>query len=519
MEAVSLSMDTFNKNLFNYIEIIYRRKWTLIIPSVLCTAAAVLISFTLPPYYQSNTLILVEQQLVPERYVTSTDRTPIDQRLRTIRQQIMSRNKLGQIIDDFKLYREDETKGEDSLFTKAMKFLQTMRSGKPTRDDLIEQMRNDMEIKVIGGSAKSSGGDAFSITYTGRDPLITMQVTNTLASLFMEENLKLREQFVEGTSEFLVSEVEKAKNDIEEQENVLRLFKEKNMGSLPEQLDANLRTLDRLQLELRSVNDAIKNSEDRKTLLEEQLGLIPAARTGVARVNPLEEELSKLKRDLATLQSMYKENYPDVIITRNRIKELEEALSKSAQKDARGQEESSQEAAGANSALYADLRIVKSQIQVLKQRDADIRKQIKALEKKVEDAPANEQKLADIRRDYEISLRNYQSLLEKKLSARLAENLEKKQKGEKFRVIDPANLPEKPYKPDKPKIILIGMAAGLGVGMGLVFLFESLNPAFRRPEDLVGALNHPVLAIIPVFSGKPAERPKKRLKVIKGRNG
>ena len=507
------------KNIYDLLDSVYRRKWTLIMPSVLCTAAAVLISFILPPYYKSNTLVLVEQQVVPERYVASTDKTPIDQRLKAIRQEIMSRTKLGQIIDDFKLYREDETKGEDSLFTKAMKFLQTRKLGKLTKDDLIERMRNDIEITVIGVSAKSSGGNAFSISYTGRDPFITMQVTSTLASFFIDENLRLREQFVEGTSEFLVSEMEKAKKDIEEQENVLRLFKEKNMGSLPEQLDANLRTLDRLQLELRSANDAIKNSEDRKTLLEEQLGLIPAARTAAVRVNPVEEELSKLKRDLITLQSMYKENYPDVIITKNRIKEIEEVLSKSAQKDAPKQEEPSQEAAGANSALYADLRAVKSQLQTLKQRDADIRNQIKALEKRVEDAPANEQKLTDIRRDYEISLRNYQSLLEKKLSARLAENLEKKQKGEKFRVIDPANLPEKPYKPDKPKIILIGMAAGLGVGMGLVFLFESLNPAFRRPEDLVGALNHPVLAIIPVFSGKPAERPKKRLKVIKGRNG
>src|SRR3972149_4179910 len=126
MEAVSLSMDTFNKNLFNYIEIIYRRKWTLIIPSVLCTAAAVLISFTLPPYYQSNTLILVEQQLVPERYVTSTDRTPIDQRLRTIRQQIMSRNNLAIAAAEFPppiivLAPFAVTSTRDS-----MKFLQTM---------------------------------------------------------------------------------------------------------------------------------------------------------------------------------------------------------------------------------------------------------------------------------------------------------------------------------------------------------------------------------------------------------
>lgn len=507
------------KNIHDILDSVYRRKWTLIIPSVLCTAAAVLISFTLPSYYQSSTLILLEQQLVPERYVTSTDRTPIDQRLKTIRQQIMSRTKLGQIIDDFKLYGEKETKGEDSLFTKAMKFLPTGESGKPTKDDLIERMRNDIEITVIGGSTKGSGsgGNAFSISYTGTDPFITMQVTNTLASLFIDENLRLREEFVEGTSEFLVSEVERAKKDIEEQENVLRLFKEKHMGSLPEQLDANLRTLDRLQLELKSVNDAIKNSEDRKTFLEEQLGLIPAARKeAVKKVNPMEEELSKLKRDIVILQSMYKENYPDVIITRNRIKEIEEALSKGAQKDARKEEEPSQEAAGANSALYADLRAVKSQLQTLKQKDADIRKQIKALEKRVEDAPANEQKLMDIRRDYEISLRNYQSLLEKKLGAKLAENLEKKQKGEKFRMIDPANLPEKPYKPNKPRIMLIGMAAGLGIGMGLVFLFESLNPAFRRLEDIIGVLNHPVLAIIPVFSGKAVNRSKKRLKVIKG---
>lgn len=504
-------MEQSYQQIHGYLEAIYRRKWLLMFLISFSTAIAVVVSFKLPPYYRSSTLILVEHQQVPERYVTPTDKTPIEERLNTIKQQIMSRTKLEQIINQFNLYKSGEDK--DNLLTSAQRMLGMKVQKKTDKEEIIELMTNDIEIKVIGGGR--SGGDAFSISYSGRDPQVTMQVTNTLASLFIEENLKVREQYAEGTSEFLSNELDKAKQELEEQEKALRKFKEEHMGSLPEQLDANLHTLDRLQLEHQTTGTSLKNLEDRKIMLEEQLSRIAAGPRGAAMgapayivANPLEIELEKLKHELSILLSTYKETYPDVVILKNRINETEGLLEKSKEEERRKSAESGGQKQGApeqkpelrNTEVYANLTTVKSQIEQLKQRETKITNQIKSFESRVDTIPANEQKMIDIKRDYNIKLQNYQALLEKKLNARLAENLEKKQKGEKFRVIDPANLPEKPYKPNKLNIILMGAMAGTGAGAGLVFLFEFMNPVFRKPEDFTGVLPQPVLGSIPAFS-------------------
>lgn len=519
-------MEQLNKNIFDYIEIFYRRKWTLIILALLGTGIGALISLSLPSYYLSTALIMVEQQQVPERYVTPTDTTPIAQRLNTITQQIMSRTNLEQIIKDLNLYEENAKQTLSDSFLLTLKRIIIGGPAKATKETIMEQMKKDIEVEVIrdsGGKRDSGGrgGATFRVSYTGRDPFVTMQITNRFASLFIEENLKIREEYIEGTSEFLTGEIEKAKAELERQEAAIRAFKEKYMGSLPEQLEANLRTLDRLQLELQSIETSLKNAEDRRIFLEEQLGLItPGSTTAITGpiVDPLEIELTRLKNELASLLSTYKENYPDVVLTRNRIKEIEKMLAGAKKTNSQKPGEQVRIEPGSRTAgLYTDLMTLKSEITTLKKREIDIRKQIKIYEKRIEDIPANEQKLTDLRRDYDISLQSYRALLGKKLDAGVAENLEKRQKGERFRIIDPANLPEKPYKPERLKIILVGMMAGTGVGMGIIFLIEFLNPAFRRPEDFTGVLTPPVLAAIPKFTLKTTKKPEKKFMVLRGR--
>lgn len=494
-----------NNNFFYYLEIVMRRKWVVIASLVSCTAIGAVVAFVLPPVYRSTTLILVEQQQVPESYVASTVKIPFGQRLDTIRQQIMSRTRLERIINDFHLYRN---KGEGT-FSSITGLFMGGASEPRALEVALEQMVQDVEVKVIG---EKKAEDAFSITYSGKDPYVTMQVTNTLAALFIEENLKAREQYVEGTTDFLANELEKAKKDLEVQERDVRSFKEKYMGGLPQQLEANLRTLDRLQMEMQAAALELKNAQDKKMLLEQQLGHALQTSTGLP-VNKLAVELERLQNELATLQTIYKENYPDVVTAKMRIKEIKESLAKDA---ARGSDDNQTSLSAVSGSLDANNSVfaVNSQIDMLRKREAEIRKQIELYQRRVEDTPANEQRLANTQRGYDISLKNYQSLQEKKLNAKLAENLEKREKGERFMVIDSANLPERPYKPNRPLVVFLGLFAGGAVGAGLVFLFESMNPAFRKPEELAKLAGYEILTAIPVFS--VAGKKEKRLKVVAG---
>ncbi len=496
---------------YNYIELMLRRKWIIIVPVVVFTALGAVIAIIVPSYYRSTTIILVEKQQIPETYVTPTDRTPFSQKLNTLRQQIMSRQNLEKIIEEFHLYQNANSTNLVFAFLNRLGI--KAGSSEPSKEALIELMSADVESKVIGDRGS---GDAFSISFSGTDPFVTMQVTNKLASLFIEENLKAREQYAEGTSDFLSNELANAKKELESQERAVRSFKEKYMGSLPEQLDANLRTLDRLQVQLQAATAELKNTEDRNMLLESQLaqaGSVPSAAIGpnTPAVNPLVLELRRLQGELSGLLSVYKDNYPDVILAKKRINEIKEQLAKTKPAEDKEQPKELQEPTleERNPEIYNSLLVTKSQIKTLQERIANIRQQIKIFEKRVEEAPANEQKFADLRRDYDISLGNYQALLAKKLSAKLAENLEKRQKGERFTVLDSANLPEKPFKPKRPVIVLMGTAAGAGVGLGIVLLLEFLNPAFRKPEDFEGVLQIKVLSTIPEFSMTPSADSKK----------
>ncbi|MBI2400842.1 MAG: hypothetical protein HYV23_07295, partial [Deltaproteobacteria bacterium] len=261
------------------------------------------------------------------------------------------------------------------------------------------------------------------------------------------------------------------------------------MGSLPQQLDANLRTLDRLQNELQLVKTDLKSAEDRKMVIDAQLGRGVIAVPGMP-ANPLQTELENLQRELTALLARYRENYPDVIITKKKINEIKEQLASNRQASSTGgsrQQEISQEQM--NPEVYNELMLLKSRIETLNSRYAEIRKQIQQFERRVETTPASEQRFIDLRRDYDISLANYQALLEKKMNAKLSENLEKRQKGERFKVINSANLPEKPFRPNKPAIVAASAAAGLGIGIGIVLLMETMNPSFRTKDELAGAID------------------------------
>jgi succinoglycan biosynthesis transport protein ExoP len=500
----------------DFLPIVWRRKWWLIVCLCLGSVIAVAYAYSLPPMYRSSTLILVEAPKVPASYVSSTVTTPIQERLNTLNQQIMSRTNLERIARDFGLEQKHaEPTYLDRFIERAKKKLRSTLASYgydifPERpapqaqgisDQTIERLRRNIEVSVVGRGRN----DAFTVSYSGPEPQTVMRVTGTLASLYIEKNLRARERRVEGTSEFIEQQLELARSELEHQEGRIKEFKEAHMGALPEQLDANLRKVDHQQAALQSHNEALASAEERKAMYQRQLvdvesQTVPVSPTG-APVDPRRAELARLHDRLAGLQAQFNENYPDIGILKRQIRELEARLTGSPAQPSDEDTEAGAPAASASplrTQIAAELQAVNSEIRSLRSQRQQIEAALQAYEKRIDATFDNEQQLHDLSRDYNVTRQNYQSLLEKRLSAKLSESLEKRQKGEQFRIIDPAYLPNQPYKPDRPRVILMGMALSTGLGIGLIFLLEVLNPTgYRKAEDVRSAFEIPVLATIP----------------------
>lgn len=472
----------------DYIEIVIRRKWFLIVPFIISIIGIIIAVVIIKPAYKSTTLILVEPQKVPESYVKATVTEEVQERLNTISQQVMSRTRLESVIKEFDLYRG--------------------KKDKMGSEEVVELMRKNIEIDVKGDPKKKELS-AFSISFIDKNPEIAMHVTNRLASLFIEENLKAREQQAEGTTEFLENQLQELKTGLEAHETQIKAFKERYMGQLPSQLETTLRTLDRLQLDLQTTNDLLRGAEERKIILEKQLADFNANVSNGTIVessaDPQRVRLIELQKALSQLSAIYTERHPDIIRIKNEIAEVEKGIKggKSSEKspEAGTAEIRRRVQTTSENSLYMtlsnQLMDTDADIKGLKDKQKEITKNVSSLQGRVERIPSIEQKMSVLMRDYENTRTNYQSLLNKKLDAQLAESLEKRQKGEAFRILDPANLPTKPSKPDRMKIVLVGLALGLGGGVGFVFLLEYIDSSFRKPEDVYSVVGLPVLATVP----------------------
>lgn len=490
----------------DYFHMIVRRKWVVAIGFFTSVLGAGILCVVLPESYRSQTLILVEGQKVPENYVKAIGGPSIEERLNSIQQQVMSRTLLTHAIQEFNLY-PDVVRGRYGIET------------------AIEQMRKDVTVTTIGARSSRGGIDAFTISFAHENPVLAMKVTAKLASHFIEENLKLREQLVEGTSEFLEQELGHAKERLEDQERAISQFKQKYMGELPGQLQANISTLDRLQLQLGTTTEALQKASDRLTLIEKSIKEYEATGATVPGAvqklpgnppggDPLILRLRELEKNLATLKAEYKDTYPDIVQLKQEIEALKQQLrDKSVVKeDSTRSEVAQKEAQPADPYLREMSRQreeARLEIASLKDRLVRTREQMREYETRVEKAPAREQELMMLVRDEDNLKANYQSLLEKKMNARLLENLEKRQKGEQFRIVDPANLPSKPDKPDRQKIMLVGLLLGCGLGAGSAIGLEMLRPVFRRSEDVERALQLRVIAAIPSFKNIIGEAHKR----------
>ena len=484
---------------------IVHRKWLVLGSLVAGATIAAILCVVLPKSYRSSTLILIENQKIPEDYVKGIGGANIEQRLTMIHQQVMSRTFLSQILDEYRLYEA--------------------RIEREGLDPAIETLRKMIKVETVGTPGVSGKSvEAITLSFAHEDPTTAMNVTAKLASLFIQENIRSREQLVTGVTVFLEQELHDAKQLLEAKERAISEFKTRYVSELPEQKEANLRTLDRLQTELNTTVEAYHSLTARESMSEKavaqyaQYEMMESASSqtmpwvGKQPIqNPLVIRLSELQKQLATLMATYKETYPDVVYLKDEIKQLEVQIVEQAQnaEHTKGSqtEESKQDHSGRTGRLFdpqlqsllAQRDEAKLEIQNLRTKEARIIREMKEIEGRVQRTPSREQELMILVRDYDNMQNNYQSLLDKRLNAHVAENLEKRQQGEQIRVLDPANLPQKPEKPNQLLIMLLGLIGGGGLGVGLALGIDQLNPTFKRREEVEVLPGMRVLATIPQF--------------------
>ncbi len=480
--------DQVFKGLGDYWSILFRRRWWILLPTFFCWAAIWAGGWLWPDRYESEALILVEQQKVPEHYVTPNVTLDLQDRVRGMTQQILSRTRLQATIERFRLY--PRSRGLSSL-------LETT--------DPVEQMRKDIQIELVQSDSKTGGrpGEltAFKIRYFASSPETAQQVNSELTSLFIEENLKSQQQLSENTTAFLNSQLADARAKLEQQEAKVREFKAKHLGDLPSQLSSNVQILSGLQSQLEGVQRAIDGATQQKlyleSLLQQYQSVQAALVTGDSAVAPpeaLDKELMEMRRRLADARSRYTDDYPDIVALKDKI-----AKTETLKKQIEDEIVSKQKAGAASDSLkpgsaesvqlvpstsmmqiQSQIKSNQLEIQNYERRRKDFESQISAYQIRLNLTPAIEQELTDISRGYEGAKANYNSLLQKQNQSQLATSLEQRQQGEHFSIIDPPSSPLKPYSPNHLMISLGGLGFGLVVGCGLVAFVELTNVCIRR---------------------------------------
>jgi polysaccharide chain length determinant protein (PEP-CTERM system associated) len=479
-----------------YLDIAKRRKYWIIIPFLVTILGGLGYFLRTPKVYEAETLILVQPQRVPEEYVRPIVETSVEDRLRTISQQVTSRTNLEKIIKEHGLRKE---------YDKDLSI-----------DRIVSAVRDNIRIDVKGGE-RGVETSTFSIAFQGKDPQTVMRVTNDLASNFILENLKIREEQALGTSVFLNDELESVRKSLLKKEEELKEYRERYMGGLPEQLQTNLSILERLQGQLEQLNNSLRDAENRKISLQSQIveGNNAASE---ATVPPTAEgrearDLQSLRNELASLEARYTSKHPDVVRLKETIANLERKMIGTGEDgEAGGQSRSLTEL---NGTLRVQLQEIQLDISDIKDEIKKTRARISWYDKKVEETPKREQELLSLNRDYENLKELYNSLLDRKLEADIAVSMEKKQKGEQFRVIDPAKVPTVPVKPDMRKIFVMVLALGLGLGGGMGYLMEMMDTSYKSPDEVEKELEVPVLVSIPIRLTERQIKRKRMKEVLK----
>ncbi|MCI0410749.1 MAG: hypothetical protein L0191_19680 [Acidobacteria bacterium] len=454
-----------------------RRKWLAILLFPAPFSAMVSLAASLPDIYRSTATVLVERQQVPEIFVRSTVTSELETRLHTITQDSLSRSRLEDLIIRFGLYPD----------------LRDWASP----EALIQRMRSDIELVPRGVEHRGRGLTiAFTLSYRGRDPQTVALVANALASFYIEENLKVRGRQTTGTTEFLRVQLQGVKERLEKEERRASEYKKRYISELPQQMQANLATLEALNVQLRLNSDSQARAEERRETLAKQLAetdlLGPTGGPDATAAR-----IARLKQELMELRMRFSDRYPDVILKKSEIAALERELAETKPDGMREENKPRPPATPYVLQLKQTLSQLEEGIKDLKLEEKRLREAILTYRRRVEESPRREQEFQDLFRGYEETKEHYRSLLRRYDEAQLAESLEQRQKGEQLRILDPAIPSGQPAAPNRLRLILMGFVFSLGLAAGAVVLAEQLDTSFHTVDDLRAFTAMPVLVSIP----------------------
>ncbi|HEX4487761.1 MAG TPA: GNVR domain-containing protein [Terriglobales bacterium] len=461
-----------------YLGLLRRRRWYLILPFFCGWALVFGASWFLPSVYRSGTAILVEQPTVSQQYVVSNVASDLQSRLDSLTQQVLSRTRLLRIVDKLNLF--------------------PAKRQKASADEIVEAMRKNIQIELVR-SPEREQLTSFNIYFSSDNPYVAQQVTTELTNILISENLEVRQQQSEDTTSFLQSQLDEARKNLAEQEARVRAFKDQHLGELPGQLQSNLQILSGMQAELQGEQDALGRAKQQNAYLESlnsqyrsqannphapaAAGTIPG---GLAAVD---QELDRLKAQLADLSSRYTERHPDVRKVKDQIAKTEH-MKAQLEADAANKKSAGADKTGSSSNDTAPMMEVQSQLKANEIETANRQRAISDLQGRISDyqsrlnrTPVREQELTDLTRDYDQSRTYYESLLAKRNQSELATNLERRQQSEHFRIIDPPSLPTKPYSPNRFKLSLTGLGAGLLLGIVATVVVEMMDDRIYDESD------------------------------------
>jgi len=481
MSAKQSQLDILSK----YLNLLIRGHKLIIVCLLLAVTAAIPYYIRLPDIYQSSASIIYQEQNINPTRSAPRQEMRFEEMVNTVTQQVLSRKNLEDIIKKFNLYP-------------------SMQKEFPL-ENIMERLRE----KDVSVNVDRRRGNVFSVSFKYNDPQKVRQVTNALASKFIEENLRMREEQAKERASYIQDELRMSKEKLHEKEAQMRDYKLKHYNEMPQQRESNMNRLNALQEQLQAIQSNIHNLEQTRLLISEQLELrrnMMAEGTGSgtsgadSEVQGAAGQLAEARSRRKELLSRYTSEHPSVRRIEKRISSLESELE--GQFGAQGESDEGPEVEARDSRireLSLQLKEIDLDLENLRKESKNIREQIKTYQEWIDAAPVREAEWAALTRDYD-ELRSYHDeLLSQSLAAEAAESLEKRQQGSRFKIVDSAFLPNTPMKGPFPKILLVSMALGLLVGGGMILGFDFMDTSFKDRRELEEFIQIPVTCVLPLI--------------------